>query len=199
MNKTAAALEKKSLTWWQWILMYPTLLVAISGSIPTLINVFYSIKLDVPVDEVQIAREQNKLWTKNFECARTSPIYWSEVDERGIKIGVTVCPSKDVLVAVNGKIQPSYRWIGFNTFDQTQQIANLFMPAAIASELPSPIHLVQSNEKHIVLCQKKLSNTRILRRIKKQDGQCFDQTIDTATGKVIKEVSAQCNSDCEKR
>jgi hypothetical protein len=44
MNKTADSLEKKSLTWWQWILMYPTLLVAISGSIPTLINIFYSIK-----------------------------------------------------------------------------------------------------------------------------------------------------------
>jgi hypothetical protein len=198
MKKTADYLEKKSLTWWQWILMYPTLFIAISGSIPTLMNIFYSVKLDVPFDEVQIAREQNNLWNKNFECARTSPIYWSEVDDKGIKIGVTACPSKDVLVAVNGKIQPSYRWIGFNTFNQTQQMANWLTPAAIATDFPSPIHLAQSNEEYTVLCQKKLSDTRILRRVKKPNGQCFDQTIDTATGKVIKEVSVKCDSDCDR-
>lgn len=199
MNKVAETLEKKSLTWWQWILMYPALLIAVLGNVPTLINLWNADKLGVPVSDVQIAMEQNKLWNKNFECSRTLPTHWSEADDKGIKIGVTVCPSKDVLVTINGSIQPSYRWIGFSTFNQTQQITNLLIPAAIATEFSSPIHFAQNNEKQTVLCQKKLSSTRIIRRVKKQDGQCFDQTINTATGKVIKEVSVKCDSDCEKK
>ncbi len=196
MNENTDYPEKNSLTWWQWILMYPTLLMAIAGSIPTLLNIFYSIQLDVSFSEVQMAMEQNKLWTKNFECSRTLPTHWSEADDKGIKIGVTVCPSKDVLVAVNGKIEPSYRWIGFNTFNSTQQFANRLVPAAIAAELPHPINLAQSNEKTTVLCQKKLSNTRILRRVKMSDGRCFDLTVDTATGKILKKVLVKCSSDC---
>ena len=188
--------DKNSLTWWQWILMYPTLIIAMLGSVPTMMNIFYSIKLDVPLDEVQIAKEQINLWNRNFECARTSPTHWSKVDENGVKVGVIVCPSKDVLVSVNGNIQASYRWIGYSTFDPTQPVANVLMPAAVAAELPTQMLVGENTQEHTVLCQKKLSDHQILRRIKKPDGRCFDQTIDTATGKVIKEVLAQCNSDC---
>ena len=196
MNKKISISDKKTLTWWQWILMYPTLMIAMLGSIPTVVNIFYSIKLDVPLDEVQIAKEQIKLWNRNFECARTSPTHWSKVDENGVKLGVIVCPSKDVLVSVNGNIQASYRWIGYHTFDPTQPSANLLMPAAVAAEVPTQMSVGQNHQEHTVICQKKLSGNRILRRIKKQDGRCFDQTIDTATGKVIKEVLVKCDSDC---
>ncbi|MGB3403876.1 MAG: hypothetical protein WBA77_14405 [Microcoleaceae cyanobacterium] len=196
MNQKIYSSEKKSLTWWQWILMYPTLIIAILGSVPTAINIFESIKLDVPLDEVQIAKEQIKLWNRNFECARTSPTHWSNVDENGVKIGVIVCPSKDVLVSVNGNIQASYRWIGYHTFDPIQQSTNFLISAAVAAEINNPPQVVKNDNSHTVLCQKKLPDHKILRRVKAADGRCFDQTIDTATGKVIKEALVKCDSDC---
>jgi hypothetical protein len=196
MSQKISSSEKKSLTWWQWMLMYPTLIIALLGSLPTAINIFESIKLDVPLDEVDIAKKQVKLWNKNFECARTSPTHWSNVDENGVKVGVIICPSKDVLVSVNGNIQASYRWIEYNTFEPTQPAANFFMSAAVAAEIPPQIQVAQNNKEDTLLCQEKQSDYRILRRIKNQDGACFDQTINLATGKVIKEVLVQCDSEC---
>lgn len=198
MIKTTENPEKTSLTWWQWIVIYPTLFVAILGSIPTLIDFSDSIKLHSHYDQVQMAREQQKFWNKNFECTQKSPMYWSESDDP-IKIGVTLCPSKDILVAVNGNIEPYYRWLGFNTFNPTQQFANRLMPAVFAAELPDPINLAQRSEKTTVLCQKQLSNNKILRRVKKSDGRCFDQTVHTPTGKILKEVLVECSSDCDQK
>src|SRR5216683_4463825 len=86
-------------TLWQWILVYPTLAISLFGSIPTVLGLYQSHKLDVPLDGVPAAKRQNQLWETNFECARNAKK--ETVTTRiNTQVSVTVCPSGDVLVAV---------------------------------------------------------------------------------------------------
>src|SRR5262249_15538787 len=85
--------------WWQWILMYPTLAISLFGSVPTIIQLFYSHKLDVPFERVPGAKRQSELWETNFECARKGSIETITTD-LNTQVSVTMCPSGDVLVTV---------------------------------------------------------------------------------------------------
>ena len=96
-----------------------------------------------------------------------------------------------------GQPLSEHRWIGFNTFNQNQPLLSGLMPKAIATELTAELNLVKSQEKTQVLCQKRLSDTRILRRVQMADGKCFNLIINTATGAVVKKEAVECNFDCD--
>src|SRR5262245_40621902 len=100
--------------WWQWILLYPTLVAAFIGAVPQYIDVAKAHFYEVPLNQVFSAETQNKLWTKNLDCAKTlSP---QVTTEEHILVSVIACASGDVLVDVkypDGK--EIYRWIPFTT------------------------------------------------------------------------------------
>jgi hypothetical protein len=56
------------LKWWQWLLMYPTLAVAILGAVPTVMQEIQAIKIGVSYNQVPYAISNDALFAKNVEC-----------------------------------------------------------------------------------------------------------------------------------
>ena len=71
MKLPIANLQPKK--WWHWVTL---LIIVILQSIPTLVSVVDSYKLNVPYSKVAIANEQQKLWQKNFECIKYVCGWW---------------------------------------------------------------------------------------------------------------------------
>ncbi len=70
-NEARQQVPDKSRKWWQWVLMYPTLGIALFGSVPTLVQFRDSVTFRVPFGSTAEAKRQNELWKANFDCART--------------------------------------------------------------------------------------------------------------------------------
>ena len=182
--------------WWQWLIMYPTLLIAIAGAIPTALSYYKSWKIGVPVDKTQIALEQNKLWQKNYECSRSEFI--SIKNHYNIEVGTIICLSGDILIKVQPPdTKPIFWWVGLKTFKSDNQAAaiNLWLIGnAQAKEQITPIVVAQNNS--VVLCQKWLNDGRLLRRVEIQGTGCFDEIVNTYTGQIEKRDKVPCNQYC---
>jgi hypothetical protein len=168
--------------WWQWLLMYPTLAVAIIGAIPQYQNWWQAYKLKVPARSVSQATEQIDLWNKNYECSKKENPYTVKTCRNEL-IQTTVCPSGDILVKVQtpDKPTPDYRWIGFNTFRDTNAVAfDPFVKEAYADETGKGINLFAQNE--TILCQYRDANGFIVRRIRLSNGRCQEEVINPYTG-----------------
>jgi hypothetical protein len=176
--------------WWQWLLLYPGLAVAILGAIPTYREAFRSYSRDVPFGQSFDAEEQNRLWQKNFECAKKanfSPI----TNKQKVEIASVVCESGDVLLRGRRPDweQPQVRWVSWNYVAPSLDI----IKSANASE-STPLILAQAPTTS-VLCQRWVSPGRLLQRVATREG-CFDEVINTYNGSVIGRRPAPCNPSC---
>lgn len=207
--------KHKPVVWWQWMIMYPTLMVSLIGAVPQYKDWITALHLGVPSRSVAQAEEQRRLWERNFECARreeprivTTP--------SNIKVVVTTCPSSgDVLVEVNtpdsGK---NIRWIALNTFLREASLAPGIRKAFAAeghlgaynqsgstaerrkAASDSARHAKFAQASSGVVCQKRLSNNYIIRRIRLEGGGCLDEVINPYTGQVVESRPAPCNPSC---
>jgi hypothetical protein len=58
--------------WWQWVLMYPTIVVALAGAIPQYYQWITAIALGLsPFENVGDAQQQEKTWERNVSCPRS--------------------------------------------------------------------------------------------------------------------------------
>jgi hypothetical protein len=141
---------------------------------------------------------QEKLWEKNFICSQ-------KVDDKSNKYAeiegtpsVTVwagCPSGDVLVSVttDGDPSPDYSWwIPYGDDKKTTNLFDIIVPKAHAIDSPWLKDLVAATIKK-VLCQKKISNGFIVRRIMLSNNKCYDETLNPRTGKIVSRAPAPCN------
>lgn len=90
--------DKAPRSWWQWFLVYPGLLIAVIGAVPTYIEAIQSYSFGVPFGRSADARVQSRLWQENFDCtakATFTPI----VNRDQVSIASAVCESGDVLLA----------------------------------------------------------------------------------------------------
>lgn len=193
--KFKGRIKSNNLKWWQWILMYPTLLVAIIGAIPKYSDWIRAFVWQIPTGTVELAKEQLRLWNDNFECSKEKDVECIETPAN-YKIGAIVCPTGDVLVKVDSPEEknPFYRWIGMDTFLEAKSI---FSPKEAEGQIISfnqPIILAKSE---VVLCQKRDKNDYIIRIAKDSRGKCWKEKINPRTGKVIIRRSVSCDSSCD--
>ena len=52
------------------LLVYPTVIIAVIGAIPTFVELYKSWDRNIPFGMSRMASEENKLWKKNFECSK---------------------------------------------------------------------------------------------------------------------------------
>lgn len=184
-----------AMRWWQWLLLYPGLAVAILGAIPTYIEGVKSYTYDVTFGSSFDAQEQNRLWRENFECVKNvtfSPI----INKKNVEIASVVCESGDVLLRGRRPEweQPQLRWVSWNEVAPRETSALFdFVNSANASEMPYLV-LAQGSSTS-VLCQRWVGAGRILQRVKTRNG-CFDEVINTYNGSVVSRRSAPCNPSC---
>ncbi|NJO41402.1 MAG: hypothetical protein HC769_00495 [Cyanobacteria bacterium CRU_2_1] len=194
--------------WWQWVIMYPALFLSLVGNIPHIPNLVTAFQQGVPPNIAQEMREQAQLWEKNMKClGQQRSVAESQADE--LAISVTLCPTGDMLVSIDDadpqnikSVKLIRHWVEFNAQSENP-FSNILIPSAIAATLDNPPQsdypLNTSTElaQVTVVCQKSLGEGRILRRLRHEDGSCFDEVVNTFTGEVISQTAApQCSADC---
>ena len=190
--------------WWQWILAYPQLAIAVltlfGTSLPTFIEAIDSHRFGVPFGHSSDALEQNRLWEKNLDCAQTATLA-TITNSYKVEIGSKVCRSGDVLLL--GKRpeweHPLYRWVSWNELAPTNNaeekrsaLLDLFATAYAASS--TSLVLIQAGPASVV-CQHWVGNGLLLQRVSTPTG-CFDQVINTYNGQVVSRYPAPCAPRC---
>ncbi len=184
-------------TWWQWLLVYPTVIIAVIGAIPTFVELYKAWDRNIPFGMSRMASEENKLWKKNFECSKGE--FLSVKNELNIEVGTIICRSGDVLLRIQTPGQTSiYRWVGLESLtSEKMAVANFFINSAHAARADAdlnPILLAQANS--TVLCQRWVNSWKLLRRISIQGQGCFDEIVNTYNGRIEQRNSATCNQKC---
>lgn len=159
----------------------------------TWVNAYW---MGIPSDELHEARIQESLWRKNFDCAaqlnHQSKNYAAIAGEQ-VTVVTWACPSGDVLVtleSVSNEISRRSIWVALDTPQVDVKLLDGLAPSAFAA---SPERMAQRQKPMMsVLCQKRLSEKQLLRRIQHEPGKCVDEVIDTRTGKVVKQQKAPC-------
>ncbi len=176
-----------SLKWWQWVLMYPTLFIALVGSAPTVLNLIRASQLDVPFRGVTEARAQQRLWEENFDCIKDADFSVVKM-YNNTEVGAIVCTSGDVLIQVLEPIgTPKLRWIDFESIGAAVASPDgpvIFMPVSFGLEFR-----VQQTGPTVICTY--WEGSYLVRRMR--DGnRCFEYVINTATGAVIEVRDALC-------
>lgn len=181
-------------TFWQWILMYPTLLVTLLGAFPTFRDFALAIYQDISVSEVADGHRQSQLWSNNIACLR-QPIADHKTTPERFEIGAAVCPSGDVLVHIRSpEAKEFYRWIPFRPAAPNDwKTSALLVGEARAAEPPPPLLLAQAGPR--VICQRRTAASEIVRRIQ-VGSTCIDEFINMSTGRLLRRVPTRCEASC---
>jgi hypothetical protein len=186
---------------WQWLLVYPSLAVAVLGAVPTYLDAIKSLVLGVPIGTSAEAQEQNGLWQKNFDCPQKHP-FTSMKTKQEVEIASIVCDSGDVLLS--GKRPdweiPRYRWVSAkdlapNAVASASHASMLqFISSAEAAEAPH-VTLAQWGGSQMI-CQRWVGNGMLLQRFYSPPQGCYDQVINTYNGMVVNRYQAPCSPQC---
>lgn len=174
--------------WWQWFLIYPAFAIALIGAVPTYFELYQSHQKDVAFGDSKRAVLRNELWKKNLECssAPMDPL----ITESNIKVDATICRSGDVLIRV---VAPGdeklFEWVSIeNLFPK--RIASFSLISRAYAQSDTPMNEMSSP---VVLCQRWLNNSLLLRRVSYGVNNCVDETINTYSGQVVSTRPAPCH------
>ncbi len=199
-NNIASHEVQRATKWWQWVLVYPAIVISILGSIPTVLEAVKAYKHDIPMFSSYTAEKQTELYHRNLACltgAKFNPIKTKD----NVEISTLVCDSGDVLLV--GK-RPDWKfpqqiWVAWNDIasDISQEKTGMttlpnFFSQAIAAEL-GEIQLAQMDM--IMICQRWVGDGLLLQRISTPQG-CFDQVVNTYNGLIVNRSPTWCNPQC---
>ncbi|WP_426318534.1 hypothetical protein [Pseudoduganella sp. R-43] len=160
--------------WWQWLLVYPGLAIAL---IPVVTDYLKSSEGD----------KQFALWTKNVSCVEAP--FAGVLNEFNVQTSATICKSGDVLVRFIGPgDKRAYRWVPVELFGlRSAGMFNLIGNAM--AQAPG------SRQREEIICQWTLPNGWVIRRLK-VDESCFEEHIWGATGEVRRRQRVDCRAPC---
>jgi hypothetical protein len=95
--------------WWQWILVYPALVISLIGAVPNWMDHWEAIKIGVPADKLDIANHQHDMFARNLDCMRELD-FKTIGTQSNMEVGAKICPSGDILVSIKlGNSDPQLR------------------------------------------------------------------------------------------
>ena len=188
--KTSSHSPKPKRPWWQWILMYPTLAVAIVGAVPQYQQWVWALVRGIPLgSDVTELQDQDSAWQQNLDClARIAHI--TPQSETPYAIDLLACPSGDILLTVkpiNTSVQAVSRWIITNKLFQAPT-RSAWIPSAFA-QTPAPSPNTAQPERVIDV---RKDGSQVIRRVQLSNGSCIDQVIDSYTGRHLGDKPAPC-------
>lgn len=183
----AGSSARKTVTWWQWMLLYPSLVATLLSAVPTWLDHIQAAKIGVKTSDLAQAKEQKRLWEANLDCTRAQEIQRIRTP-RDTEVGAQVCPSGDVLVQIRRQSgdQNIFRWVSARTLEQEASL--LFRPTAAYASQAVVAQVPQS-----VVNQRWVRQGMLKQRVR-QGGGCVDLVINTYTGNVHSQVPVACNS-----
>lgn len=191
--KTASSGPNK---WWQWLLIYPTLVVSVASAAPQWVQAYQTYSNNIEKGTYAEAVEQNMLWQKNSSCATAPYEYYANPED--IKIDATICKSGDIFVRY---FAPDKRegvhWVPIDkvvgtTGKKTAFALNLIGSAQAASFTPKAHQTQQSAN---VICQRFDDDRYVVRHVS-IGGACYDERIDTYSGTIVDRRQTQCRNSC---
>jgi hypothetical protein len=184
-----ASSARTTATWWQWMLLYPSLVATLITAVPTWIDRIQAANIGVKASDLAQAKEQKRLWETNLDCTRAQEIQRIRTSHN-TEVGAQVCPSGDVLVQLKrpSADQTIYRWVSARTLEQEASL--LFHPAAAYA---SPGETVVAQVPQSVVNQRWLQPGLLKQRVR-QGGGCLDLVINTYTGSVHSQMPVACNA-----
>src|ERR1700730_9928432 len=176
--------------WWQWVLMYPTIAVALAGAIPQYYQWISAFAMGLPIfGDVGDAQQQERTWERNINCLRSID-HIKPSSSTNYSIDLVSCPTGDILVTLTPLQNPDQqvsRWIITKVlFTQVADISPPHLELAQAAGAPPG-----SPDPAKVLDIKKLG-ANVVRRIQRSDNTCVDETIDAYTGRRLDQKPAPC-------
>jgi len=180
------------------ILLYPALAVAAIGAAPQYIQVFKALKRDVPVNEVAATEREHNLWVKNLDCVGSLVLPDTALPDN-TRVGARVCPSGDVLVKVKRATgAETYRWLPLEDPKPAATLASLVgISTAAAAESPPADRADTRVASAEVACHHWQSQSQgILVRRVHENNQCYEETLNTFTGRVIGKTLVPCDAPC---
>lgn len=130
-KKITADQEQPPRTWWQWVILYPALFLAIITAVPQWVQMASNWQSDIPLEEIAAAKDQSALFKKNLTCA-AAPLDSFYTNPDNVKVDATVCASGDVFVRMispkNGK---TFYWVDVNKV-VSANVVSLFTSKAFA-------------------------------------------------------------------
>jgi hypothetical protein len=177
--------------WWQWVLMYPAIAIAVFAAVPQFYDWITAIRIGVPFGKVGDAQEQRSAWERNANCVRAVD-HITPNSETNYAIDLLTCPSGDILVALTPLQNPTqkvYRWIITKAL-----FTRIAQPSLTTTALAQDTTRTQpaGPRAERVMDTKKQAGAVIARRLQLSDGTCVDETIDAYTGKRLTEKNAAC-------
>jgi len=107
----APAEQPKPTNLLHYLVVYPSLLLALGGSMPTVLREVKAWRLGVRSQQLDLAREQARLWERNLPCIQEQGT-WEIDGPHGIVVRVTLCRTGDTLLRYHvGSWEPIYRWM----------------------------------------------------------------------------------------
>ena len=183
-------MDKLPRKWWQWVFMYPTIVVALLGAIPQYYQWAEAAIIGLPLSgNVKVAQEQEMAWERNLDCLRAID-HIKPGSSTNYSIDLVSCPSGDILVTLTPLQNPNQqisRWIVTrNLFSRSAQ--SIFSISAMAQEArPQQGSPVQTR-----ILDTRKDGAVVTRRIQLSDSTCVDQTIDAYTGRRTDQKTAAC-------
>jgi len=206
-SKTLGAAElslsaTRNRKWWQRLFLYPTLIGALIGAIPTGMDYYKAFVYDIEFKAVKHAEEQQRLWIKNFACTKNI-VYQQVKTAENTLVKVGACSNGDVLIEVIAP--PAARiveWISLDRLKTASAVSSLsLIGKAHARAIPGS-QIARSAQKATRLaqasttkCQKMQGQTRII-RIVQEGNACYREEIDVMKGKVVSRRPVPCSTPC---
>jgi hypothetical protein len=177
--------------WWQWMLMYPTIIIALAGAIPQYYQWMTAVALGLPfLSDVNDAQQQEKAWERNVNCVRSID-HIKPTSSTNYSIDLVSCPTGDILVTLTPLQNPDQqvsRWIVTKTL--FAQVAEAASPAR--PELAEVAGAPSASPDSVRVLDIRKQGTSVIRRIQRSDNTCVDETIDAYTGRRLDQKPSPC-------
>lgn len=182
--------DPQKLSWGRLLIIYPAIIVAGLGALPTVWQAWRAWRLDVAYTKVYQATEQQHLWERNLACLSARPVY--AVDGPHGSVGVTLCRSGDALLRYEAPNKTTYTWVPYPRHTHTSSLLSTAQ-ARDNWEVPEYKAKVLFG---VTLCAVQHGNI-ILRIAVTQEGTlCILEHISATTGKVLSTLQVGCATAC---
>lgn len=204
--------DDKPKSWWQWVLVYPALALALLTALPDWLERIEAWQVNIEKDKLAEANRRDAFFRANIDCL-AAPFDWVETPD-SVRVDATICDSGDLLLRVEAPDTMPFLHpvrIGDIVSAQTASLSNpLDMIAAsfAAHAATRPLDLPQSRPAErseaaqqlaqtvaVVVCQKFIDDRTLVRHIR-VGSQCFDERVDTLTGRIVAKDATSCRTTC---
>jgi hypothetical protein len=209
--------EKPKQTFWQMILLYPALALALISAAPEWIKSINAWRNDVTKAQLERGMKQQEFVmsgvTKQLPCLFADQLFHTNPD--GLQIDATICDTGDIVLKV---VKPAFpeninnmsvifiddvingdtMTAGLGAFGAAYaapMIEELRSKPRFTRSVPKTANIELAQTLEVLICQKPMDSRYVLRHVR-VGNTCYDEKWDTLTGNISQRTETECRSSC---